>query len=163
MNKKGATSILIIMLMVVLMVFGLTILTATLSNETLSDKKFSWIEDYYLLEADAQVQLAQLDATLQDLKLQVISSSGDLTRSQAYQKLINDMYDDYNHIFMTVSRDQGDYKKYIDMDIQCYIPSDTVSDEDFLQAENYAIMAYVQTQDLFDYEEIEFGVPFAPE
>lgn len=164
MNNRGATSVLIIMLMVVLMVFGLTILTATLSNETLSDKKISWLEEYYVLEADAAVALSDLDETLQSFKeLVVTSPKGDMTRSDYYRELINEQYEDFQHIFISVSKNQGEYQKYIDMDIICYIPSDLLSDEAFLTSKNFEINQYLQTQDLFEYKDIEFGVPYAPE
>ncbi|MBN2793783.1 MAG: hypothetical protein JXR88_00150 [Clostridia bacterium] len=164
MNNKGATSVLIIMMMVVLMVFGLTILTATLSSETLSDKKIDWLEEYYVLEADAAVALSNFDEALQGLKELVVESpKGDMTRSNYYKELINDQYEDFQHVFISVSKDQGDYQKYIDMDITCYIPSDTLSDEAFLTSNNFEINQYLQTQDLFEYKDIEFGVPYAPE
>lgn len=162
MNNDGATSILIIMLMVVLMVFGLTILTATLSNQTLSDKKLEWLEDFYALEADAAVRLSELDETLEGLKIQAMDSAEEGSRSDRYRSLIKSAFDHDDILYITISEEQGEYFKYIDMTLECIIPDDNLSDMEFLAMRNYKINEYLQTQDLFEYDDIRFGDPYAP-
>lgn len=63
-NEKGSSSILVIILMVVLMVFGLAVLTTSLSNMRLSQKKHAWLNDYYLTEAKAETSIATIDHLL---------------------------------------------------------------------------------------------------
>lgn len=165
LNKNGATSVLIIMLMVVLMVFGLTILTTTLSNDKLSSKKLAWLTDYYALEADAAIKLADMDESISALKAAAIVGSTDPSRAERFKALLKAelLADQELNVLLTASETQGDYLKYIDMTIACIVPSDTLTDELFLAADNYRLIKYQQTQDLFDYEDIQFGNPFAPE
>jgi len=64
-NNKGASSILVIILMVVLMIFGLAILTTSLANQRLATKKRAWLVDYYQLEGAVEITLAHIDEQLQ--------------------------------------------------------------------------------------------------
>ncbi len=59
-SKKGSTSILIVVMMVVLTVLGLAIMTTALSNKRLSDKKMEWKTDYYALESSANRIISQI-------------------------------------------------------------------------------------------------------
>lgn len=62
-NKKtGATSILVIVLMVILIVLGLAILTTAQSGVRLAQKKELWLQSYYSLEG----QMAQVQATFME-------------------------------------------------------------------------------------------------
>jgi archaellum component FlaF (FlaF/FlaG flagellin family) len=162
MNKKGATSILIIMLMVVLMVFGLSILTATLSNETLSDKKTDWVKDFYALETNVAIKLSEVDEKLETLKIEAMDSDGDLLRSERYEALIREHFTDNEIIYLKVSEEQGEYLKHIEVGLRYIIPEDHLSDVAFMAEQNYEIYQYLQTQDLFEYEDIKFGNPFIP-
>ena len=162
MNNDGATSILIIMLMVVLMVFGLTILTATLSNETLSDKKLEWLDDFYALESKAAVKLSEIDEKLESLKIQAMDSSEERSRSERYKELIKSEFESDDTIYISISEEQGEYLKYIDMTLECIIPDDGLTDIEFMAMRNYEIDEYLQTQDLFEYDDIRFGDTYAP-
>lgn len=63
-ETKGASSILVIIMMVVLLVFGLAVLTTSLSNVRLGERKRTWLADYYQLEGASEVELASIDGLL---------------------------------------------------------------------------------------------------
>lgn len=60
-SKKGASSILVIMLLVVLMVFGVAALTTALSSMRLTQKVTDWNTQYYAAEAIAWERCAEID------------------------------------------------------------------------------------------------------
>ena len=63
-DTRGASSILVIIMMVVLLVFGLAVLTTSLSNVRLSERKRAWLTEYYALEGAAVTEIAQIDGLL---------------------------------------------------------------------------------------------------
>lgn len=154
LDNKGATSVLIILLMVVLMVFGLTILTTTLSNKSLSEKKQVWLDDYYALEGHVALELAAIDQKLDDLKSQAKTSGQSIENLyKEHLDLISDQ-DGYK-IVLEVASDTEDYKKYITVELELIMDAS-------LDETNYRIIGYSETQDLFEYEDIKFGNPFFP-
>lgn len=72
MNKKGASSVLVILMMVVLTLFGLSALTASLATVRLTEKAGVWTEEFYLLEAQAEAIVAQLDGILYDAETRAV-------------------------------------------------------------------------------------------
>jgi hypothetical protein len=142
------------------MVFGLTILTTTLSNQTLSEKKQAWLVDYYLLEARVAEKLAEIDAMLMNAKEEAVTLSGE-NRNFMFLESIDGLTDD-GTIFFTVSETDQDYNKHIEVELEIILPELTASREAFLSTSNYRIIRYSQVQDLFDYEDIKFGDPFSP-
>lgn len=68
-RRKGATSILVIVMMVVLIVLGLAILTTSLSGVRLAQKKQLWLQSYYKLELDSAIALATIDGIVQDARV----------------------------------------------------------------------------------------------
>ncbi|MCH4890048.1 hypothetical protein EZV73_20885 [Acidaminobacter sp. JC074] len=151
LNKKGATSVLIILLMVVLMVFGLTILTTTLSNQSLSEKKQTWLSEYYDLESYVAIELASIDQRLTDLK----EANQEETLLQAYMDEFDLIKEgDAYYYYFRVSEDAEENLKHIDVTLEIYLDKN--------QIKNYDIVDYSETQDLFEYEDIKFGNPFIP-
>lgn len=151
LNNKGATSVLIILLMVVLMVFGLTILTTTLSNQSLSEKKQLWLTEYYDLESDVAVELATIDQRLTDIKKEYDEEVLLDAYRESFELLeVEEKY--YYHF--RVSEDKDDNLKHIDVMLELYL--------DKQSNKNYDIIEYSETQDLFEYEDIQFGNPFFP-
>ena len=63
-NTKGASSVLVILMMVVLVLFGLSALTAGLSSLRLTEKSGIWAGEYYLLEGEAETRVAEIDGIL---------------------------------------------------------------------------------------------------
>ncbi|MBN1624609.1 MAG: hypothetical protein JXN10_09025 [Clostridia bacterium] len=72
MNKKGASSVLVILMMVVLTLFGLSALTASLATVRLTEKAGAWTKEFYLLEAQAEMSVAQLDSILYDAEVKAV-------------------------------------------------------------------------------------------
>ncbi|MBI9015537.1 MAG: hypothetical protein JEZ08_25185 [Clostridiales bacterium] len=167
-NNQGATSVLIIMLLVVLMIFSLTILTTTLSNESLSDKKNEWLIDYYELESKVALSLAEIDHSIQNIKEETLVQSATSEKSSFMIELLEENLDGFMkeegryYFWVDVTEDSGDYLKYITVKAEIIIPENELNDKEYLTLENYRIVIYSESQDLFDYEDIEFGNPFAP-
>jgi hypothetical protein len=63
-DRKGASSVLVILMMVVLVLFGLSALTAGLASLRLTEKSGIWTEEYYLLEGKAESRVAEIDSIL---------------------------------------------------------------------------------------------------
>lgn len=63
-KNSGATSIFVILMMVVLFVFGLAALTTSLAALKLSQKNAVWSDEYYVVEAQAEKTLAEIDRLL---------------------------------------------------------------------------------------------------
>lgn len=152
LNKKGSTSVLIILLMVVLMVFGLTILTTTLSNKNLSEKKRDWVKSYYDLESQVALSLADLDYQLDALKAKADQEDLDLVNLYENMMVLENEDDKYYTEF--VVSDEKEHAKYIHVRLELIL--------DLKISKNYDIVKYSETQDLFEYEDIKFGNPFFP-
>lgn len=166
-NNQGATSVLIILLLVVLMIFGLTILTTTLSNESLSNKKNEWLTDYYTLEKDVAINLAKIDHQIQALKIEALNS-GSQSRDQylidQLKSSIEGITEEGNiyYFWFDVSESSGEYLKHITVKAEILIPDNSLENGIYLKTKNYEIVLYSESQDLFEYNDIEYGVPFAP-
>ena len=72
-NRKGASSVLIILMMVVLIVFGLAALTTSLAAMRLGDKANDWTGEYYELEATAEEFLFKVDGLLVQAELDAVN------------------------------------------------------------------------------------------
>lgn len=163
LNKNGATSVLIIMLMVVLMVFGLTILTTTLSNQSLSEKKQMWLVDYYTLEGEVALRLADIDHQIQSIKEETVKEMTKDRLEIFKNKLSKLELDEDFSISFDVTEENDDYNKYIEVKLMLNMPDNNYTDEEFLMFSNYEIVKHSEVQDLFEYEDIKFGDPFAPD
>lgn len=64
-SRKGASSILVILLLVVLVVFGIAALTTALSNVRLGQKTADWNDKYYTAEAKANEVYAEIDKAIE--------------------------------------------------------------------------------------------------
>ncbi len=74
-SKKGASSIMVMLMLVVLVVFGVAALTTALSNMRLGQKVQGWNEKYYAAEAKANERYAEIDNALQ----QAFFAGGDIS------------------------------------------------------------------------------------
>lgn len=61
LSKKGASSIMVMLMLVVLVVFGVAALTTALSNVRLGQKVTDWNDKYYTAEGEANERYAQID------------------------------------------------------------------------------------------------------
>lgn len=67
LSKKGAASVFVMLLLVVLMAFGVAALTLSLSNLRLGQKVIDRQNAYYTLEGVSWEHFAQIDKALQDV------------------------------------------------------------------------------------------------
>lgn len=70
--QKGASSVLIILMMLVLVVFGLATLTTSLATLRLTKKSTDWTTEYYLLEAKAEELIYEVDSVLYDAEKKAV-------------------------------------------------------------------------------------------
>lgn len=60
-NERGSASLMVVLIVFVLMLFGVFALMSSYSEYKLSSKYASWTKDYYALDQKAQMFLSQLD------------------------------------------------------------------------------------------------------
>lgn len=80
-SQKGASSILVILMLVVLVVFGVAALTTAVSNVRLGQKAADWNDKYYAADAKANENYAQIEKAVcewQDSCLQISESEPEL-------------------------------------------------------------------------------------
>jgi hypothetical protein len=65
-SEKGASSIMVVLLLVVLLVFGIAALTTALSNARLGQKVTSWNTKYYTAEGTANERFAIIDKAVHE-------------------------------------------------------------------------------------------------
>lgn len=75
-SKKGASSILVILMLVVLVVFGVAALTTAISNVRLGQKAADWNDKYYSADAKANEMYAQIDKAVSDWRTACLQYSG---------------------------------------------------------------------------------------
>jgi hypothetical protein len=63
-SNKGAASVLVVFMMIILVTFGTLSLSAALANDRLGAKAVSWMSDYYELDAQAEFFCMEVDAYL---------------------------------------------------------------------------------------------------
>jgi hypothetical protein len=81
-GDKGSSSVLVILIMLTLVVFGLLALMSTYSGLKLSRKNAEWTKEYYALDARAEAQLAKIDSCLFEAE----EASQAYISSKAYEK-----------------------------------------------------------------------------
>lgn len=67
-NRRGSTSILVILVIVVLATFGGVAVTSAWINKKLAMKTVSWREEYYEQDRQAEYMTARIDAVLRDAR-----------------------------------------------------------------------------------------------
>jgi Tfp pilus assembly protein PilX len=74
-SKKGASSIMVMLMLVVLVVFGIAALTTALSNMRLGQKVVDWNGKYYAAEKTANERYAMIDKAIESASGNDIASS----------------------------------------------------------------------------------------
>lgn len=59
-NNRGATSVLIMVMMIILMIFGLAALTTSVASKKLAEKNAGWMKEYYALQGEATIAYARM-------------------------------------------------------------------------------------------------------
>jgi hypothetical protein len=67
-NRRGSTSILVILVIIVLATFGGVAVTSAWINKKLAMKTVSWREEYYEQDRQAEYMTARIDAALRDAR-----------------------------------------------------------------------------------------------
>lgn len=86
-NNQGATSVLVVVMMVVLIVFGLAVLTTSLANLRLADKKKQWLSEYYNLESLVAIEQSKVHQIIEDIRESVVL----YVKDEAYREQQNNM------------------------------------------------------------------------
>jgi hypothetical protein len=73
-SNKGAASVLVVFMMIILVTFGTLSLTAALANERLGAKTVEWMTEYYTLDAQAERLCMAVDACLLSAEEAVVSA-----------------------------------------------------------------------------------------
>lgn len=117
-DERGSSSILVIILMVVLLVFGLAVLTTSLSNLRLSEKKRNWLDDYYSVEAKAWYRIAVVDQLL----IESAEEANSMVRSGDYMDIymldeatnLDELYGVFAYVYQDIA--QTTLRNYIESD-----------------------------------------------
>ncbi len=169
-NNSGATSVFVIMLMVVLTAFGIAALTTSNAGLKLSRKTSQWFKEYYLLEGEAERVLALVDESLIIAKQDAESVKDAKTFSEnynliAYKELLElskhiknmEIKNNPLTVIYTVTEDKKEYPKNITVVLK--IPEiDNKTKNSRLK--NYEIYQWKEWQEKFEFDNsIEFEDP----
>ena len=88
-KSRGAASIIVIFMIMVLFVFGMLSLTTALANSRLSVKSASWVKEYYQVERLAEQLIMEVDACLETAELRarefVVKQGSDFEGFKSYE------------------------------------------------------------------------------
>ncbi|PID79688.1 MAG: hypothetical protein CSB19_01955 [Clostridiales bacterium] len=79
-DERGSSSVLIVVMMVVLIVFGLAIFSTAMSNMRLADKKIAWKNEYYQLEGKSNRVIGDVIAIVEDVNHKKIDRKSGFTK-----------------------------------------------------------------------------------
>ncbi len=145
-DDSGMSSVLIVIMMIVLMIFGLAGLTLAMSNGRLADKKIDWLKDYYALEGDANTVIAQIDDAVKDaMTPDDIIAAIDTLNQHGDVDIAVSQDDGDMRLSFTVAKD-GEYQKYIDVELSVQIKK---YGDVHLVTERF-----IERQTAFEYEDI---------
>lgn len=177
-SERGSTSILVVIFMIVLMVFGLSILTTSLSNTRLAEKKRQWLTEYYALEGEVSKEMALIDQQIDRIKeetLDALNQTDQDLRTLYSEKLKTELsqkgYGVENGeneevtVFFDVSEERKDIPKHIYVELMLPLPATNGDTKQFIQTPNFKVVAHTEWQEPFVLDEnIKFEDPFkAPE
>ncbi len=155
-KRKGATSILVIVMMVVLIVLGLAILTTSLSGVRLAQKKQLWLQSYYQLEVDSATALATIHQIVQEARL------ASPTKLDARTELIEDQVEEafgtqvlkwgaiknnMRELSLVISTTEEKPPKHITLQLLVSLESDS-------NQPPLSLVSYKQWQDAFEFKNL---------
>ena len=162
-EEKGAASVLVMLLLLALVVFGTAALTTSLANYRLTEKNVDWQKAYYQLEGEAEAVRADIISLGQEVSKMTLPRGS----SDFYQELIKalnlfsdrveylnfEQTDEGLMILFRVSESDQAYAKHIDAAILS-----TYSESD---GESCKLMSFKHSQEAFVIDEkLEFEDPF---
>jgi hypothetical protein len=171
-KEEGATSIFVITLMVVLIVFGLAALTTSLASLKLSNKNTLWIKEYYALEGEAERLLSIIDGTLIGVADEAKSASNENKDQYVdiyYEKVWSNLFKlseafpeihilkEKNQVTYTVKEKKDAYPKNITVVLDILEPSTNNTETNH---QRFAILQWKEWQNQFEYDQdIDFENP----
>lgn len=171
-QEEGATSIFVIILMVVLIVFGLAALTTSLASLKLSNKNTLWIKEYYALEGEAERLLSVIDDALIDATDKAKSTSDgnreqylDIYNEKVWSSLFElsetypeiQIFTEQNYVTYTVKEKKDAYPKNITVVLNILEPP---TDNPEKNHQRFAILQWKEWQNQFEYDQdIDFENP----
>lgn len=160
-NREGITSVFVVLLTLVLLLFGVGVLTITRSNENLAQRKQGWINDYYSLEGQMAEEFSKLYRDLKTIQKDLEGSVNFLEdyKSEIQKNYTISMEKDRHYIILEVP-ENGDH--YLKAKLEILMPKVTMSFDKFYQASPLKLVSYQEKQGFFDYEDIPFENPFIP-
>ena len=111
MNTLGASSVLVILMMVVLVVFGLAALTTSMAAFRLAEKSDEWTKEYFGLEKQAEEYIFNVDGVLYKAETDAINYLTNENFLNTDSKLFSDeiktlIYENYNFILPGTAREE---------------------------------------------------------
>ena len=92
-SERGAASVLVIFMMIILVTFGALSLTAALANLRLGSKVLSWMDGYYTLDSQAEVLCAEMDSRLLQAEQAAQSVlTGNVLSEEEFNRQFSDVY-----------------------------------------------------------------------
>lgn len=122
-----------------------------------------WLVDYYTLEGEVALRLADIDHQIQAIKEDTIKEMTNDRLAIFKNKLSKLELDEEFSLTFDVAEENDDYNKYIEIKLMLNMPDNKYTNEEFLKISNYDIVKHSEVQDLFEYDDIKFGDPFAPD
>lgn len=186
-SEKGASSVLVILLMVILLSLGVAILTSSISNERLALKKKDWLNDYYSLEAQSETIISEIDSILIDAQNSTNFENSDNLDTNEYMTNVLRSLDDYSQLYgsnvtnfdpmedMTYHRIvsdnsliiefdtkiDGEYPKHLKMELRVNNPYVDLSYDENDIFNRYDIVSSIEWQSTFEYNtSTKFQNPF---
>lgn len=122
----------VVLLTVVLLLFGVGVLTITLSNENLAERKQAWIHEYYNLEGQMAEEFSKVYMTLKAIQ-DTLEDSDHLLED--YKNQIQNNYEvsiekDHHYISLEVP-ESGDH--FLRAKLEITMPSAAMSYEEFYE------------------------------
>lgn len=83
-NEKGSSSLMVILIVFTLMLFGVFALMSSYSEFKLSNKYALWVQEYYQLDREAQLYLSELNLEANEGKtIETTITSDQITTAQS--------------------------------------------------------------------------------
>lgn len=148
-NESGAASVLVVVMMLVLVVFGLAMITTSLAQYRLSQNHEKFIDDHYDLESMVQEKIYTIDQLLYDAEVSTVTYFSDMNiADEAYEGPVMNHFD-YNDEFIYTYETDSERTDYINEIFQM-VYEETFTDNLYALADSDETVSveYVETDDM---------------
>lgn len=112
-NESGAASVLVVVMMLVLVVFGLAMITTSLAQFRLSQNHEKFIDDHYDLESMVQDKIYNIDQILYEAEVSTVTYFSNMEiADETYEGLVMNHFD-YNDEFIYTYETDDEKTEYI--------------------------------------------------